>query len=208
MRALRQQRQDGLASVAADDGHGDALRRNANDVSDKRVGAAAVEGGDAEEAVGVVAAGSGEDLARDRHGRVDGVCDDTRPGRWAHLRGRQAACRNTKKPAGMQSSAELGAGTTSPSTAGGEGGEGDNNLVSSGLEYAWVATSCGHEVSLSASQAPERFRPPPVCICRMIQCPYERVCLLGEGRGEAGDLSAAEVRLQERVCRQSVAWRM
>lgn len=85
VRALREQRQDGLAGVAADDGYGDALGGGADDVGDEGGGAAAVEGGDAKQAVRVVAARGLEDLARDRHGRVDRVRDDARPRRRAHL---------------------------------------------------------------------------------------------------------------------------
>lgn len=83
--ALREQREDCLAGVAADDGHDDALGGGADDLRDKRVGAAAVERGDAEELVGVVAAGRSEDLARDRHRRVDRVSDDACPGLRADL---------------------------------------------------------------------------------------------------------------------------
>lgn len=74
--ALGEEGDDGDARVAADDGNVLVLGVGALDLRDEAGGADDVEGGDAEEALGVVDALGLEDLSADGDGRVDGVGDD------------------------------------------------------------------------------------------------------------------------------------
>jgi hypothetical protein len=83
---LAEERDDGLAGVAANDGD-DGLGRVtlASDALDEGLGADDVEGGDTEELLGVEDAGLGEDLGGDGHGAVDGVGNDEDEGLGAVL---------------------------------------------------------------------------------------------------------------------------
>jgi hypothetical protein len=74
---LAEEGDDGLAGVATDDGDGGLLGvLGAGDLGDEGLGADDVEGGDAEEALGVEDALGLEDLGGDGDGGVDGVGDD------------------------------------------------------------------------------------------------------------------------------------
>ena len=74
-RGLREQREDGDTRVAADDGDVNLGRLQAVLLGVERLGADAIEGGDAEEPLGVVHALLLENLRRDGNGGVDGVGD-------------------------------------------------------------------------------------------------------------------------------------
>ena len=83
---LAEQRDDGLAGVATNDGD-DGLGRVplASNALDEGLGADNVEGGDTEELLGVEDAGLGEDLGGNGHSAVDGVGDDEDEGLGAVL---------------------------------------------------------------------------------------------------------------------------
>ena len=73
---LAEERDDGLAGVAADDGDVLVGRVGALELGDEAGGADDVEGGDTEETLRVVDALALEDLGGDRDGAVDRVGDD------------------------------------------------------------------------------------------------------------------------------------
>ena len=75
--SLAEERDNGLARVATNDGDGELLGGLfANNLGDKGLGADNVEGGDAKEALGVEDVLGLEDLCGDGDGGVDGVGDD------------------------------------------------------------------------------------------------------------------------------------
>ena len=83
--ALGEEGNDGDTGVAADDGDVLVLGVGVLDLGDEAGGADDVEGGDTEEALGVVDAGLLEDLGDDGDGGVDGVGDDEDVGLGAGL---------------------------------------------------------------------------------------------------------------------------
>ena len=85
---LAEERDNGLARVAANDGDGQLLGVGlAGDLGDEGLGADDVQRGDTEEALGVEDALSLEDLGRDGDGRVDGVGNDEDEGIGSDLGG-------------------------------------------------------------------------------------------------------------------------
>lgn len=83
---LAEERQDGLARVAADNGDGQLLGLGlADNLGHKGLGTDNVERGDAKEALGVKDLLGLEDLGRDGDGGVDGVGDDEDEGLGGHL---------------------------------------------------------------------------------------------------------------------------
>ena len=83
--ALREERNDGVARVTANDGDVLILGVSALDLGDEARSTNDVEGGDAEEAQGVVDALGLEDFGADGDGAVDGVADDEEVGVGAVL---------------------------------------------------------------------------------------------------------------------------
>lgn len=79
-RELRQERDDGRARVATDDGDDGVLRLGAGNAREEGRGTDNVEGGDTEEALRVVDAGLLENLGDDGDSRVDRVGDDSETG--------------------------------------------------------------------------------------------------------------------------------
>lgn len=76
MAALAEQRHDGDAGVATDNGYGGFGWRDGGGAGDEASSADDVEGGNTEEAARVEDAGLFEDGGDDGDGRVDGVGDD------------------------------------------------------------------------------------------------------------------------------------
>lgn len=85
---LAEERNDGLARVATDDGDNELLGvALASDLGDEGLGTDNIEGGDAEEALGVEDTLGLEDLGGDGDGRVDGVGDNEDEGLGGDLGG-------------------------------------------------------------------------------------------------------------------------
>lgn len=85
---LAEERDDGLARVATDDGDGQLVGvALAGDLGNEGLGADDVEGSDTKEALGVEDALGLENLGRDGDGRVDGVGDDQDKGLRGDLGG-------------------------------------------------------------------------------------------------------------------------
>ncbi len=87
---LGEEGEDGDAGVAAHDGHVHVVDVKALRLRDEGVGADHVEGGDAEDLLGVVDARLLVHLGRDGHGGVHGVGDDVENGAGAVLGARHA----------------------------------------------------------------------------------------------------------------------
>lgn len=86
--SLAEERDNGLARVAANDGNVEFLGLLlANNLGDKGLGTDNVEGGDAKEALGVEDVLGLENLGGDGDGRVDGVGDDEDVGLGGDLGG-------------------------------------------------------------------------------------------------------------------------
>lgn len=80
MVALAEERNDGDTRVTTDNSNILVFRVSALDLADEAAGADDIEGGDTEEALGVVDAMGLEDLGDDRNGGVNGVGDDEKIG--------------------------------------------------------------------------------------------------------------------------------
>jgi len=85
---LGEEGNDSDTGVATDDGDVDLGGSNASDAGEESVGAGDVEGGDTEQALGVVDASALEDLSNDGDSGVDGVRDDEEVSLWRNLGGR------------------------------------------------------------------------------------------------------------------------